>query len=247
MADEGRRAPHWAWEEIVLACDLVVQNDWQQLGADNPQVIELSRLLQKMDIYPIEVRGDKFRNPNGVGRKTADIATARPGYQGGKTNGGRRTEEVVAEFIAKPDVMHVLAESIRASVAGDEPLHLPDEVGYENESEMEGRYLLRLHAYRERNPALRRKKINSILASGGALVCEVCQFDFAQTYGERGQGYIECHHVEPLHVGGEKARSVKDLALLCSNCHRMIHTKPPWPTPAELRELIHRQTNGQRS
>jgi 5-methylcytosine-specific restriction protein A len=244
MADEGRRAPDWAWEEIVLACDLVVQNDWQQLGAANPQVIELSQLLQKMDIHPLEVRGDKFRNPNGVGRKTADIATARPGYQGGKTNGGRRTEEVVAEFIAKPDVMHALAESIRASVASDEPLHLPREVGYENESEMEGRYLLRLHAYRERNRALRQKKINSIVAVGGSLACEVCGFDFAQKYGERGQGYIECHHIEPLHVGGEKARSLKELALLCSNCHRMIHTKPPWPTPAELRELIHRQTNG---
>lgn len=247
MADEGRRAPDWAWEEIVLACDLVVQSGWQQLGAENPEVIELSQLLQKMDIHPLEVRGDKFRNPNGVGRKTADIATARPGYQGGKTNGGRRTEEVVAEFLDKPEAMHALAVSLRSSLAVGELPDLPREVGYENESELEGRYLLRLHAYRERNPALRRKKINSILAAGGALACEVCEFDFAQRYGERGRGYIECHHVEPLHVGGEKARSVKDLALLCSNCHRMIHTKPPWPTPAELRELIRRQADGQRS
>lgn len=245
MADEGRRAPDWAWEEIVLACELVVQNGWQQLGADNPQVIELSQLLQKMDIHPLEVRGDKFRNPNGVGRKTADIVTARPGHQGGKTNGGRRTEEVVAEFIAKPEVMHALAESLRASVGAGEPVDLPRELGYESEGEMEGRYLLRLHAYRERNPALRRKKINSILAAGESLACEVCRFDFARKYGERGRGYIECHHVEPLHVGGEKPRSVKDLALLCSNCHRMIHTKPPWPTPAELRELIRRQTDSQ--
>jgi 5-methylcytosine-specific restriction protein A len=247
MADEGRRAPDWAWEEIVLACDLVVQNGWQQLGADNPQVIELSQLLQTMDIHPLEERGDKFRNPNGVGRKAADIATARPGYQGGKTNGGRRTGDVVAEFLEKPEVMHALAVSIRASVATRKPPYLPREVGYENESEMEGRYLLRLHAYRERNPALRRKKINCILAGGGSLVCEVCEFDFAQKYGERGQGYIECHHIEPLHVGGEKARSLQELALLCSNCHRMIHTKPPWPTPAELRELIRRQADGQRS
>jgi 5-methylcytosine-specific restriction protein A len=141
--------------------------------------------------------------------------------------------------------MHALAESLRTALAAVEPEGLPREVGYENESEMEGRYLLRLHAYRERNSALRRKKINSILAAGGSLVCEVCEFDFARIYGERGQGYIECHHIEPLHVGGEKARSLKELALLCSNCHRMIHTKPPWPTPRELRELIRRQANGQ--
>jgi 5-methylcytosine-specific restriction enzyme A len=36
--------------------------------------------------------------------------------------------------------------------------------------------------------------------------------------------------------------SISDLALLCSNCHRMIHAKPPWPTPAELfSEIIRRQ------
>ena len=143
--------------------------------------------------------------------------------------------------------MHALAASLRSSLARGEPPDLPRDVGYENESEMEGRYLLRLHAYRERNPALRRKKISSVLADGGSLACEVCTFDFAQQYGERGQGYIECHHVEPLHVGGEKARSVKDLALLCSNCHRMIHTKPPWPTPAELRDLIRRQLDNQQA
>ena len=29
-----------------------------------------------------------------------------------------------------------------------------------------------------------------------------------------------------------------DLALFCSNCHRMIHRKPPWSTPGQLRDLI---------
>jgi hypothetical protein len=76
MPDQGRRAPDWAWDEIVLACDLVARNDRQQLPAEDPRVIELSRLLQTMSIHPDEVRGDKFRNPNGVGRKTADLATS---------------------------------------------------------------------------------------------------------------------------------------------------------------------------
>jgi predicted HNH restriction endonuclease len=42
------------------------------------------------------------------------------------------------------------------------------------------------------------------LADGGSLACEVCKFDFAHQYGERGQGYIECHRVEPPHIGSEK-------------------------------------------
>jgi len=244
MPEPGRRAPDWKWEEIVLACDLVAQNQWQQLYPDNEQVVALSELLQKMDIYPLEVRGEKFRNPNGVSRKTLDIVTAQPGHLGFRSNGGRLTAEVVREFYDRPDVMHAMAESIRASVAAGEPPDFPADVGYEGESEMEGRYLLRWHAYRERNPALRRRKLASVRAHGGSLACEVCEFDFSEFYGERGRDYIECHHVEPLHVGGERARTISELALLCSNCHRMIHTKPPWPSPAELRDLIRRQGNG---
>ena len=240
------RNPDWVWEELVLACDIVMRNGGRSLPAENREVIALSELLQRMTLHPLEVRKADFRNPNGVGRKTADIATALPGYTGRPTNGGRRDKEVIARFIAEPDVMHSLAESIRASAAEDEPADFPRDAGYENESEIEGRYLLRWHAYRERNPSLRRKKISSVLAQGRTLSCESCGFDFNQTYGERGQGYIECHHVEPLHIGGEGPRSIRDLALLCSNCHRMIHTRPPWPTPAELREIIRAQAEGQR-
>jgi 5-methylcytosine-specific restriction protein A len=238
MPEHERRAPDWEWDEIVLACDLLVQNGWRALPAENPQVIELSRLLQKMSIHPPEVRGDKFRNPNGVGRKTADLATNRPGYTGRPTNGGRRDKEVIERFLSQPDVMHAMAESIRVSVGSGEPPDFPADTGYEGESQMEGRYLLRWHAYRERNPALRQRKIASVVATGRPLSCEVCDFDFAEFYGDRGRGYIECHHVEPLHVGGERARTIRDLALLCSNCHRMIHSKPPWPTPAELRAIV---------
>lgn len=234
----ARRNPNWAWDELVLACDLVMRNGGSGLDDSNPQVIELSELLRRMSLHPREVRQATFRNPNGVGRKTTDIATALPDYKGIPTHGGRLDREVIDRFIAEPDVMHRLAESIRKRVAEGEPPDFPSQVGYENESEIEGRYLLRWHAYRERNPVLRRKKINSALARDGALTCEVCGFDFGRTYGERGQGYIECHHVEPLHVVGEAPRSIRDLALLCANCHRMIHTRPPWPTPAELRDII---------
>jgi 5-methylcytosine-specific restriction protein A len=247
MADEGRKRLNWEWEEIVLACDLVMQNDWRSLDHEDTRVVDLSDLLQRMTVHPLEKRLPEFRNPNGVAQKTRNIAQHHPAYTGSPSNGNALDGKVMERFLIEPDVMHAMAESIRASEAHGEPPDLPREVGYENESEMEGRYLLRWHAYRERNRSLRAKKIKSVLAGGGSLTCEVCEFNFAKKYGERGQGYIECHHVEPLHVGGEKARSLDELALLCSNCHRMIHTKPPWLTPGELREIIHRQGNDPRS
>lgn len=39
-----------------------------------------------------------------------------------------------------------------------------------------------------------------------------------------GKGYIECHHLIPLsNFQVIKETKLDDLALLCSNCHRMIH------------------------
>jgi 5-methylcytosine-specific restriction enzyme A len=78
-----------------------------------------------------------------------------------------------------------------------------------------------------------------VLKAKGKLECEACSFDFGVTYGERGKGFIEAHHIKPVHtlVAGEKTR-LEDLVMLCSNCHRIVHTKRPWLTVAELRLLI---------
>jgi 5-methylcytosine-specific restriction protein A len=68
---------------------------------------------------------------------------------------------------------------------------------------------------------------------------EACGFDFAATCGQgRGREFIDCHHTTPLYVIGKTDTRIEDLALLCSNCRRMIHVRPPWLTVAELRDLI---------
>ena len=71
------------------------------------------------------------------------------------------------------------------------------------------------------------------------LICDGCNFDFNKIYGSRGEGFIECHHKKPVSEikKGEKTK-LKDLIVLCSNCHRMIHRKKPWLTLSELKELI---------
>lgn len=57
--------------------------------------------------------------------------------------------------------------------------------------------------------------------------CEVCEFEFEGCYGELGEGYIEAHHLQPVSSLEEGVTVAldpeKDFAVLCSNCHRMIH------------------------
>ena len=52
---------------------------------------------------------------------------------------------------------------------------------------------------------------------------------------------IECHHIKPLHTLAEaQTTRLEDLALLCSNCHRMVHARRPWLTVDDLKSLLSR-------
>jgi 5-methylcytosine-specific restriction enzyme A len=102
----------------------------------------------------------------------------------------------------------------------------------------EGRLLYRRHRTYERDPRLRARKKAQARKSQGGLECEVCGFDFEATYGTLGHDFIECHHLVALSDTGQRTTRLSDLALLCSNCHRMAHRRRPWPSIADLRDLV---------
>jgi 5-methylcytosine-specific restriction protein A len=94
----------------------------------------------------------------------------------------------------------------------------------------EGVFVLVEHVERERDNALAALKKEAVLAALGHLRCEACDFDFGEVYGEIGAGFCEVHHIRPLSErdGAEDTR-LDDLAVLCSNCHSIIHrTSPVW-------------------
>tara|TARA_B100000989_G_scaffold187189_1_gene140822 strand:- start:1194 stop:2021 length:828 start_codon:yes stop_codon:yes gene_type:complete len=98
------------------------------------------------------------------------------------------------------------------------------------------------HKTRERNPEIVKAKKREFKNKHGRLFCEACGFDFANTYGSRGDGFIECHHNVPLHEEEEeRVTKTSDLTLLCSNCHRMIHRKKKWLTVEELKSTLDSQ------
>ena len=228
----------WRYEEIVLVCDLVAANGWKALDRrSDTRVSDLSELLRSMS--PALAADDpRFRNADGVGRKSHDLATAHPDYPGGTMKGGKTTAAVVNEFIERPDVMHRLAQAIRAAVAEPEYVSSPlVDLDYD-ETYDEGRSFARRHLIRERDPRARARKIAQARRTLGHVRCDTCGFDFETTYGERGNDFIECHHRNPLSVVGPTTTALSDLALLCSNCHRMIHRFRPWLTVEQLAELI---------
>lgn len=82
--------------------------------------------------------------------------------------------------------------------------------------------------HRRREAKARREKIQEALRlNDGRLVCEVqnCNFDFAERYGALGEGYAQVHHLLPLGKAPNEGQptKLKDLAIVCANCHVMIH------------------------
>lgn len=103
----------------------------------------------------------------------------------------------------------------------------------------EGSAAYRLHRALERDPALAKRAKTQRLKETGRLSCEVCNFDFFAKYGGVGSGFIEAHHVKPVHtLDGITKTKLTELSLVCSNCHRMLHRSKPLLTPLELKARL---------
>jgi hypothetical protein len=88
----------------------------------------------------------------------------------------------------------------------------------------EGDLRLRKHYTRERSRSLVSRKIEETLEKYGRLECEVCNSDLGHVYGDWGNKAIECHHKIPLaSATGARKTFLEDLALICANCHRVLH------------------------
>jgi hypothetical protein len=110
----------------------------------------------------------------------------------------------------------------------------PDESRYP-----EGAQSFKLHRRRERDGTLPTRAKEKRLAEVGTLECDVCDFSFSRTYGDIGDGYIEAHHTKPVsEITAARKTKIEELALVCSNCHRMLHRGARLRTVSELRSLL---------
>lgn len=109
----------------------------------------------------------------------------------------------------------------------------------------EGKIVERTHKARERNRQVISLAKEKFKKQNGRLFCQVCGFDFEKTYGLIGKDFVEGHHtIAVSDMTPEHRTKIEDIALLCSNCHRMVHKKRPWLTMKNLDELLKTKKNG---
>jgi 5-methylcytosine-specific restriction enzyme A len=236
------RNPPWSRDELIVTLDFYLRHRPTIAGQTSD---ELSKLSQELRVLQSRLGGEvneKFRNENGVNMKIGNFMSLDPEHQGeGLPNIGKNDRVVWDEFGHRPEELERLSSTIRSFIHSDTPIPPKEVISDDEEEGEEGQILTRTHHYRERDTKLVKRKKEKVLKEKGTLVCEVCEFDFVEKYGDRGEGFIECHHTKPvseLEVG-EKTK-ISDLSLVCPNCHRMIHKKRPWLSVEELRKLVKR-------
>lgn len=105
----------------------------------------------------------------------------------------------------------------------------------------EGHRQLVMHLRRERNQAVVRRKKKQATS----LNCQACGFSFRSVYGDLAAEYCEVHHLVSL-AEAETATTtrLRDLAILCANCHRVVHLRNPPHSLEELSALLAAAVSG---
>jgi 5-methylcytosine-specific restriction endonuclease McrA len=201
-------------------CEAWVNNKWEVVS------VQTARTRPALVVRCLECHGPIVLMQAGRNNTTRAHAEHRPGHSGcslGHYFDGIRT----------PHPQQVEAPSSFSDELPESEIAIQDD----ESAFPEGKEKFKQHRYLERDGKIARKAKAQRLAKTGKLECEVCQLDFAACYGEIGHGFIEAHHKTPVaKLDGTKRTKIEDLALVCSNCHRMLHRGDSLLTVEQLKE-----------
>lgn len=235
-ATNGHGNPDWTRDETILALELYLACTGRIPSGSDPRVVKLSERLRALAIHPRENRVESFRNPDGVSFKLQNLRQVASGK--GLANVSKTDREVWAAFGHKPEEVATLAALIGEVGASPDADSLPAVAT--DEEFFEGRLVTATHYRRERSPKLRAKLL-AARAKGGKLCCDGCGWSPGLIDALIADAAFEAHHLEPLAATGPRRNSIADLALLCANCHRLLHRwialKGEWPVGARIADI----------
>ena len=244
ISSPKKRNPPWTRDELILALELYFRYDDGPLPPKTaPDVFALSATLKAMSASLDFEKNSTFRNENGVAMKLLNLACWDPKRNqkgnAGLSRGSKEEGVVWSTFAHDRLKLSNTADAIRqmVTVHGELETTKIEEDTWVTEAP-EGKLLTRAHRYRERSRAIVESKKKQVLSKLKRLECEACSFSFEHSYGAAGQGIIDVHHTKPVHtLKPDAVTRLEDLALVCSNCHRIIHSQKPWLTIEEVKRL----------
>jgi 5-methylcytosine-specific restriction enzyme A len=117
-----------------------------------------------------------------------------------------------------------------------------DQIVSEAASELGTVELLQAKMYRRHRQIERNPSHSKMVKRLQGTICKGCGKDPRETYGEIADALVDAHHLRPLSslADGEVVSfdPMKDFAVLCPNCHRVIHRLDDAGDLAALRALV---------
>jgi 5-methylcytosine-specific restriction enzyme A len=242
--NSGDRNPAWSKDELIVALSFYFKFNGSPPDKASNEIEKLVTDISDVARASGVAGNATFRNANGVYMKLMNFRRFDPVFvASGKVGlkaGNKIEEELWNQFTSNREGCFLLAKSIVSNAHSivTRQVEPNGEEDIEADAE-EGRTLTRVHHFRERNRKIVEEKKRQVFKAKGSLQCTVCLIDFGEAYGQRGYGFIECHHTKPVSQlePGAKTR-LSDLELLCANCHRMVHAKRPWLSIDELKRIF---------
>jgi 5-methylcytosine-specific restriction enzyme A len=214
----GQGNPKWSREETILALDLYFDLQGNIPPFTDIRIQQLSTILRQLSIHETSKRKDSFRNAPGVAFKLLNIQYVATGR--GLNTVSKMDNLIWTELGQKPNETKAIANLIRTNIEYSE---ITDEVDENEDFEFfEGRTVTRNHRYRERNSNIRKKAIK-VKKLSGHLCCEICGCVGSSSKSYLRDSIFEVHHIIPVAVSGPVITSLREIALLCANCHRSLH------------------------
>jgi|GEM_PF-761921 len=239
----------WTRDELIITLDFYLKHRATGMPAKNSsEISRLSRELNRLAALHKLPMGENFRNENGVYLKLMNFHAIDPDWHGkGMARFGKADLSVWMDLAHQPQILDAAAKSIFQHIYYAEDNGETRQLLGAEEMQtalaapsIEGRILSSTHFRRERNSKLVERLKDEYFDIHGYIDCGVCAFNFERQYGERGHKFMEAHHLKPLSQLSPEGEQITtdDLALVCANCHRMIHRKSPWLTITQLRKKL---------
>lgn len=217
----GHGNPDWTRDETILALRLYFECGASMPSKNDLRVQRLSSVLRAFPYHAEAARKDTFRNADGVTFKLHNLHSVATGK--GFANTSKTDREIWQSFGSNPQQVMELAALIEASVNLQEA-EVSGAVDDDVEEFFEGRVLTLVHKRRERHPKVRKALLASRRRKNGLLLCDLCYMGSAAQGTIFEDAIFEAHHLLPLGLASsERKTHLRDMALVCGNCHRLIH------------------------
>jgi len=138
----------------------------------------------------------------------------------------RRMRQVIGRGLRTPDAVCevFILDSRFGSVSSFVPKRFFE--AWEKKGFLEGQRVELTLSRAERDPSVRKSALRHY-----GRICMGCGFQ------PKVDSQLDVHHLNPIASGEERVTTMDDVAVLCANCHRLVHTSKPPLQIARLKEL----------